>query len=248
MCKLSELNFNSIYIPRMKKCWDIESITNIFENNGLGVVKHVDFINITKKKGFGENVDDVVKSAFVHFSYISIDSYFYDHISKGDPYTFQIKSNEYWICLKNKNPNKKYITFKNPDKISEQKNEVEYRNENYEKEIIYLREKTSNLEKNIDNLNKVVCHLIGGLYCHDSQTKIMEYHLDTIGHKILNVDIKEKDTNEFGFWPTTRQGDQNTKRIEEIERKINYLENGMVCDMNFEEINEELYRRKHKQV
>ena len=57
----------SIYIPRMSIDHDEESIKYYMMINGIGNVSHIDFTPINKKPGFGENVDEVVKSAFVHF-------------------------------------------------------------------------------------------------------------------------------------------------------------------------------------
>ena len=81
----------------------------------FGIINRVDFTPIYKKKGFAETeIDDMLyKSAFVHFSHIWNDIYFqdkngrkfWDVIEKNLPYKINlVLENEYWICLKNKNP------------------------------------------------------------------------------------------------------------------------------------------------
>jgi hypothetical protein len=46
----------------------VASIKNIMSSYRIGTVERVDFTPINKKPGFGENVDEIVMSAFVHFS------------------------------------------------------------------------------------------------------------------------------------------------------------------------------------
>jgi hypothetical protein len=81
----------------------------------FGIINRVDFTPINKKKGFAETESDsmLYKSAFVHFSHIWNDIYsqdkngrkFWDTIEKNMPYKVNlVLENEYWICLKNKNP------------------------------------------------------------------------------------------------------------------------------------------------
>ena len=96
-----------------------ESIAYYISQFQIGTISHIDFTPINKKPGFGENVDQVVKSAFVHFSnplycfdklYLCQDgtdlgcSKFWKTIASGHPYKLQVTRNEYWLCLKNKNP------------------------------------------------------------------------------------------------------------------------------------------------
>jgi len=111
--------YSSIYIPRMSVDHTEESIAYYMSANRIGTVSYVDFTPINKKPGFGENVDEVVKSAFVHFSdpwFCSDKQYhfqcrtfmgntdFWDIINAAQPYKIQISPQEYWLCLKNKNP------------------------------------------------------------------------------------------------------------------------------------------------
>lgn len=110
---------SSIYIPRMSVDHTEESVAYYMAQYGIGTVSHVDFTPINKKPGFGENVNEVVKSAFVHFSdpwfcsdklyYFQCRTFmgntkFWEIIASGIGYKLQVSDNEYWLCFKNKNP------------------------------------------------------------------------------------------------------------------------------------------------
>lgn len=109
----------SVYIPRMDVDHSERFIRYIMKFYRIGEVGQVDFTPINKKPGFGENVDQVVKSAFVHFSdpwfctdnlyHFQDDNYFGNYafwqtIASGKPYKLQVSETEYWLFLKNKNP------------------------------------------------------------------------------------------------------------------------------------------------
>jgi hypothetical protein len=110
----------SIYIPRMNVHHDESYVKIVLQNNyKFGVVNRVDFTTINKKPGFSENMTNNYKSAFVHFDCIWNKPYlyskdgkkFWDAIENETPYKvhlekneFEKGKNEYWICLKNKNP------------------------------------------------------------------------------------------------------------------------------------------------
>jgi len=111
--------YSSIYIPRMSIDHNIDSIRKVMEHYRIGTISHIDFTPINKQPGFTENVNQVVMSAFVHFSdplfcsdliyrFQNINhngnSDFWDVIATGQPCKFQVSEKEYWLCLKNKNP------------------------------------------------------------------------------------------------------------------------------------------------
>lgn len=137
--------YSSIYIPRMSIDYNENSIRNIMEYYRIGTVEYVDFTPINKKPGFGENVDQVVKSAFVHF-YNRRDARdernndFWNAIAEGEPYKLQVSPREYWICLKNKNPIQR--TFMNIHQIVE--------NGRYLENLVYHQ------QKKIEELEKFV--------------------------------------------------------------------------------------------
>lgn len=102
-------------MPSMSIDHTEESIVYYINYYKISCVSYIDFIPINKKPGFGENVLDFVKSAFIHFShpwlcsdyvyrYQSITPMknieFWETITIGKPYGLETRPNDYWICLK----------------------------------------------------------------------------------------------------------------------------------------------------
>jgi hypothetical protein len=148
----------SIYIPRMSVHHTETSIREIMYYHFIGNISHIDFTPINKKPGFGENVDQVVKSAFVHFTdpcYCMDNVYrfekrnyrgntkFWQTINDGEPYKIQVSQNEYWICLKNKNPVKR--TMMNIHQVVENGRYLEKIIEDQAKKIEELESVQNNL-------------------------------------------------------------------------------------------------------
>jgi hypothetical protein len=201
----------------------VASIKNIMSSYRIGTVERVDFTPINKKPGFGENVDEVVMSAFVHFSdpllgydncynYMS-DSYlgnndFWDDIASNQPYKLQITRNEYWICLKNKNPVQ--YTMMNIHQVVENSRHLE-------KLLEEQNNKIQELEGKIDNMNIVITQFIGGLFCQRTQEGALESHLRVLHGDAFSSKPLPEDTHNWSHWPTTRQGDECEKRISELE-------------------------------
>jgi hypothetical protein len=216
-------SYTSIYIPRMSTLHTVASIKNIMSSYKIGTVERVDFTPINKKPGFGENVDEVVMSAFVHFSdpllgydncynYMS-DSYlgnndFWDDIASNQPYKLQISRTEYWICLKNKNPVQ--YTMMNIHQVVENSRHLE-------KLVEEQNNKIQKLEEKIDNMDSVIKQFVGGLYCQRTQQGILENFLRVLDGEGFSQEPLPEDTHNWTHWPTTRQGDDCEKRIEKLE-------------------------------
>jgi hypothetical protein len=216
-------SYTSIYIPRMSTLHTVASIKNIMSSYRIGTVERVDFTPINKKPGFGENVDEIVMSAFVHFSdpllgydncynYMS-DSYlgnndFWDDMTCNQPYKLQISPNEYWICLKNKNPVQ--YTMMNIHQVVENSRHLENLVEEQKNKI-------QELEKKMDNMNEVIRQFVGGLYCQRTQQGILENFLRVLDGEGFSSKPLPEDTHNWSQWPTTRQGDDCEKRISELE-------------------------------
>jgi len=225
----------------------------------IGNVERVDFTPINKKPGFGENVDEVVISAFVHFSdpalgldncynYISDstlgDIKFWDAISANQPYKLQIARNEYWICLKNKNPVQ--YTMMNIHQVVENSRHLENLVEEQKNKI-------QKLEKKMDDMNEVIRQFVGGLFCQRTQQGILENFLRVLDGDGFSSEPLPEDTHNWSHWPTTRQGDECEKRIENLECGMNKLfqfENPRHARItpifNYEEQDDYLLMRKHE--
>ena len=252
-------SYTSIYIPRMSTRHTEKTIKNIMSSYRIGTVERVDFTPINKKPGFGENVDEVVISAFVHFSdpalgldncynYMS-DSYlgvndFWDAISANQPYKLQIARNEYWICLKNKNPVQ--YTMMNIHQVVENSRHLENLVEEQKNKI-------QKLEKKMDDMNEVIRQFVGGLFCQRTQQGILENFLRVLDGDGFSSEPLPEDTHNWGSWPTTRQGDECEKRIENLECGMNKLfqfENPRHARItpifNYEEQDDYLLMRKHE--
>jgi hypothetical protein len=212
----------------------VASIKNIMSSYRIGTVERVDFTPINKKPGFGENVDEVVMSAFVHFSdpllggdncynYMS-DSYlghndFWDDIACNQPYRLQISRDEYWICLNNKKPVQ--YTMMNIHQVVENSRHLENLVEEQKNKIQKLEEK-------INNMDQVIYQFVGGLFCQRTQEGVLENYLRVLDGQGFSLKPLPEDTHKWTQWPTTRQGDECEKRISALEdymRDITRFEN-----------------------
>jgi len=225
----------SIYIPRISIVWDEESIRNIMAAYFIGTVSHVDFTPINPKPGFTETDVQLVRAAFVHFSDKHIirgvsykshynNVYFWDTICSEKPYKLTVSEDEYWICLRNKNPTQR--TMMNIHQVVENCRHLESIVTEQAEEITKLKETVDELTKKLDGVHRTIYQLVGGLYCQKSQSGMINIHKNQLGFGYNNAKT-EKDTHTSKHWPTTRQGDINTKRIENLEAKLKSLEDDL---------------------
>jgi hypothetical protein len=225
----------SIYIPRMSALWTESDIKNVMSFYSIGDVSNVDFTPINKKPGFAEDYESELMSAFVHFDepYYSPDGKyncksgellmeFWTTIAEEKAYKLQVNRDEYWICLKNKNPVKR--TFMNIHQVVENGRHLESLVTAQAEEIKNLKETITELTEKLDGVHLALYQLLGGLYCQRTQPYALNEHLDIIGlgndDRLIPID----DTHPSGIWPTTRQGDENSTKIEELEKRLQFLE------------------------
>jgi uncharacterized coiled-coil protein SlyX len=226
---------SSIYIPRISTVWEEESIRNIMAAYFIGTVSHVDFTPINPKPGFTETNEHLVISAFVHFSdphvihgrsykshYSNV--YFWDIIRSERAYKLMVSSDEFWICLKNKNPTQR--TMMNIHQVVENCRHLESIVTEQAQEIKNLKETVVEMSKKLDGVHRTIYQLVGGLYCQKSQSGMINIHKNQLGFGYNNA-TTENDTHTSKHWPTTRQGDINTKRIENLEAKLKSLEDDL---------------------
>ena len=94
----------SIYIPRMSASTTENEVRDRLHVSKIGEVRRVDFTPIKKKPGFGENIDSVIKSAFVHFNRFYNDrAEFLENIQIGENKCvlyLDAEKRSYWILLK----------------------------------------------------------------------------------------------------------------------------------------------------
>lgn len=232
----------SIYIPRMSTFWNENGIKHIMNKYEIGTVSRVDFTPINKKPGFVEKHTDGYISAFVHFSdpilstdrkYYSITGSsigdFWENIRNGQPNKVYVSKTEFWLCLRNNNPVPR--TLMNIHQVVENGRHLENLVTEQANEIKNLKETVADLHNTLKGVHNVVYQLVGGLYCQRNQESMVHLHLKHLwfGNEDTTV---EDDTYPYGIWPTTRQGDENTERIEKLERIIKEMLHFSEDDMN----------------
>ena len=166
---------------------------------------------------------------------------FWTNISDGTPYKLHVDEKEYWFCLKNKNPVKR--TRMNVHQVVENCRYLETLVTAQAKEIETLKdgiEKCSYLEtlvtaqaKEIETLKHgeevvkhVIYNLLGGLFCQRTQGRVLNSqcnNLEIFPEGYLDWSEIDDDVHPSGCWPTTRQGDENSRKIEKLEEQLEQL-------------------------
>jgi hypothetical protein len=199
----------SIYIPRMHSNVSETHISDIFFNQAFGSVSCVDFVPIDKRPGFVEYVDNVVKSAFVHFHYFNNNKAVQDILEKLNQCTSHKfypydNNNHYWVLLKAKNVVPR--TMMNNSQIVEN--------------CRYLENKVVVLEEKIESLQSLLYQLVGGLFNQESQSEILNNYINQIYPNQNSVTFNKDKNSKWGFDPTTRQGDECEERLSVIESQL----------------------------
>lgn len=219
----------SIYIPRISRHYNAQSIERHMKEHGIGIVSYVDFTPINKKPGFDEKVDADIRSAFVHFEnpceslFYMGNHVFWETIATGQPYKLQVSRHEYWICLKNKNPIQR--TMMNIHQVVENGRHLEGLVEAQAKTIQEQAERIEVLERKLEGTHNVVYQLIGGLFHQRDQDDILSTYLDNLFCR--KIGQYSGNLSKWGIWPTTRQGDECEKKIADLEEKFTNLENDL---------------------
>ena len=193
----------SIYIPRISNEHTAEYIKWYFNKCNIGTVTHVDFTQINKKPGFAERVDEVVRSAFVHFEkhlehFIYMENYFFwKTIAAGKPYKLQVSQFEYWLCLKNNNPIQR--TMMNIHQVVENGRYLENLIESQSKTIQEQTEKLKELESKLKGTHSVINELFKKLLNKSNKKNLKPYTDDLFTGK---KDDEYNDINKWYNWLT----------------------------------------------
>ena len=220
----------SIYIPRIKSVYCGEKyVSSVFDEAGVGTVSRVDFTSIQKCAGFKEEYSDEGLSAFVHFKQLyknplvgrilkyiqdEIPFRFFPHKTSAFGNGSKNEGGMYWMLLPNLFPVPE--TRMNTSQIVENCRFLE-------KTVADQAERIVLLENNLANCVMVVYQMTGGMWCQKTQGSTIDRHHKGLFGEMdrFNPETEEdQDTSKWGIWPTTRQGDANETRIEELERKI----------------------------
>lgn len=225
---------------------DEDSIKNRFIMLGIGVVNRVDFTPINKKPGFTEKFDTVFKSAFIHFSDINVGfnyhTSFWEDLYQGKSYKIYISENEYWIILKNKNPTQN--TMMNIHQVVENGRHLEKLIEEQSDKINKQEELINNLYNQLESVQGVVRELLCGLFNDSTQQQVLSENISKLySENRIRSRFEEPDDSVWGNYPTTRQGDNCERRIEELERMVWQLNQNQIQDQ--EDQDTALYEIKH---
>jgi hypothetical protein len=208
-------SITSIYIPAVRHFVSDQQMKYELEYQNIGKVLRIDFTKRGKPQhGFIEDDDSqdkLNKSAFVHFEYLyntKITQNMVTCIESGNSFCLQLKTineNHYWLILQNRNPLPD--SFLNTHQIVDKCKFLEFKIRDQSEEL-------SILKKQISQTNNVLEQLIGGLFCQNTQSIILEKHLSNLhGLEVDDIDIENEDLS----YPTTRQGDIHAEKIKTLE-------------------------------
>lgn len=227
----TENNTISMYVPRVRLYVTEKKLSNLIHYYNIGTVHSIDFIPLNKKAGFHETFEGEFKAAFVHVLTNTIPTeamqQFWQKLDEHKVHRIPLNNDDYILCLKADHPVKR--TTMNIHQIAESGRYLEHlissqseQLHKQSKELYSLKKSLEDQEREIKGLKNVVYQLVGGLFCQQKQCETMNIHLEHLGYPNQYFDNK-KDTHRFDSWPTTRQGDENTKRIEVLEGIIHKM-------------------------
>jgi hypothetical protein len=156
-------------------------------------------------------------SAFVHFSRPwTTNCDFWDTIADEKPYKIQVSPREYWLCFKNKNPVQR--TMMNIHQVVDNGRHLE-------KIIEEQSKKIKELDDKLERTNVVVYQLLSGLFCYKEQKGTLQTHIDILQGKKPQYQLQ--DTCKWTTYPTTRQGYDCERRLQELEENLKNLESDL---------------------
>lgn len=215
-----------IYIPRIAVTFTEYNIVLLFNNFDIGRVSRVDFTSIGKKPGFIEEPTEATelntnfRAAFIHIEAF-YGSQLSDDIQRAleteECYKLQVSEKSFWMLLKATNPIKE--TKMNIHQIVDNCRYLEGIVEAQQKQIEAQQKQIEELTRITSRVEGEVYQLFGGLFNQTTQRGTLNLHIKMLGVDI-NEDVSVPNTSKWDNWPTTRQGDENERRIEELEKKL----------------------------
>ena len=171
----------SFYIPRINTHHREEDVRYVFQETGIGMVQRVDFAPINPRPGFGANVHNVVRSAFVHFNIIyntDLANLIIATTDAHQSYGFYISENQYWMLLKAHNPVP--TTMMNihqvvdncrvlEESVTEKSNSTEKRFEEQATRIAQLEATVATQSDDIKRLQETIYQMLVEIYCQRTQ-------------------------------------------------------------------------------
>ena len=200
----------------------IETINNNEQNNGIEEFKD----NISKlKESFQKKIDSYEERLMdKDIAKISCDELMYrldklENITHTNAYNSNKQTKRKIHKLKHRMSNLEYDIECTPTL-----NEFKQQNRKIKK-----------LRKQLKGTQEVVYQLLGGLFCHRTQSAILEEHTARLFDIPYNPDLNQEDTHKYGHYPVTKQGDENEKRIEKLESLVANMMNTMTpINLNYD--------------
>ena len=172
----------SFYIPRILTNYTEQDVCDIFEQSGIGMVQRVDFAPINPRPGFGVNLHNVVRSAFVHFTTIystEVASHIVSILETGEAYKFYTNNRNYLLLLKNRAP--VAATMMNihqvvdncrvlEESIAEKSNSTEKRFEEQSNRIAELEATVAKQSVDIDRLQQTIYQMLGKFFDQETES------------------------------------------------------------------------------
>ena len=88
-------------------------------------------------------------------------------------------------------------------------------------EKVVLEKRIVELEDKLERVHQVVYQLLGGLFFHENQETVLGIQTDYL----FGTDENKLAANGTdNWWPTTKQCDDNTERLEVLEKRLESLE------------------------
>jgi chromosome segregation ATPase len=84
-----------------------------------------------------------------------------------------------------------------------------------------LKRELEDTKTQMKDIKESVYQLLGGLYNHKTQEKILDQSIAVLFSE--EVDVPNEEYNDESIWPTTRQGDKNEARIQKLEETMDVL-------------------------
>jgi uncharacterized coiled-coil protein SlyX len=206
----------SFYIPRICTVYTEKDVRDIFEQSGIGMVQRVDFTPINPRPGFGVNLHNVVRSAFVHLTIIystEVASHIVSILETGEAYKFYTNNRNYLILLKNRAPVP--ATMMNihqvvdncrvlEENVAEKSNSTEKRFEEHSNRIAELEATVAKQIVDIDRLQDTIYQLLGKVFDQESESaEIFMYYNYMVYGKICKtrwlIDEEDDGTEEYNL-------------------------------------------------
>jgi hypothetical protein len=134
---------------------------------------------------------------------------------------FNRQTSSYWLLLKNKFPVPE--TDLNLSQVVENARLLEERVAKLEEIIEYQATK-------LENIETVVYQLLGGLFNHSTQGKVLNQNLNLLedNNEVCWSPTNGDSKSKWAHYPTTRQGDDSEIRIQKLENELKQVKRFVV--------------------